>query len=643
MGRQVMALVVLLGMLTPSGAEAQRCDGAQRWAEACQDADVEVRVRDCLPGGVIVSTSVGGEATLDVEIARDRPGAFREVGDLGVSPIGEFADWGDAPPRVRQAFDVVVACIEADPSLDVPEGQLVPGGREAEPSAPPVPWLLWGALFVAFVAAGYRFARARPTLRHLAWSAAPVVLFAILAYVVRAAMTDPSFVHQNGQGPLWVSHALCITPVYGPGYFEVFGRAVAMLGGEPSAALFSAQAALASLAASAVWLIARGASVRPLIAGALTLAVVCEPALARIAQSESYFGAIASLLLIASAILSVGARRRRWNDPEFLLCVVAAGLIVAQAARIHPVAWVPSAMLPLVIAVGRGRVRTRLTNAAVATAGIGLLATIFAASVIGDVTGGGVGDQWLPDLLSRIPRSRISWGLSLGAGGGVAIALAGRYRRQAIVRGLAFFLVVAIAFCSHLIGAVGPIIVTAYLLLFLPAFIAVLGAGIDGAARRRAHVLGATAALLVFALSYGAFRADGLLTLPTDAREQAWILGQRSELASDASVAFLGSAGPRRRLHLPLYGECGAGGASAVQLSTDTTIRDLDMIPTPVVWYRSSLCTTDDGRAYCDAMEARYRLTPIAGADLPALLSMDGLGYEDGTVHVGLYAVEGRR
>jgi hypothetical protein len=97
--------------------------------------------------------------------------------------------------------------------------------------------------------------------------------------------------------------------------------------------------------------------------------------------------------------------------------------------------------------------------------------------------------------------------------------------------------------------------------------------------------------------------------------------------------------GPRRRLHLPFYGECGGvDGPVASPLSEDTIGRTLDGI-----WYRSSLCATDDGRALCDAVESRHRLRPLSSADLRAIPSMEGLGYDDGTVHVGLYAIEGTR
>jgi hypothetical protein len=497
-----------------------------------------------------------------------------------------------------------------------------------------------GALAIALAALAIAIRRRRPTRRAVALAVGPPLLVAVFAFVVRALVSDPAFVHQNGQGPLWVSHALCVTPVYGPGYFEVFGLWVDLVGGEPSAAVFGIQALLASLSAGAIWLIARGAFIHPLLSSALCLAVALEPALARLGQSESYFGVIASLLVIAAGIVSMGARRRRPTDAVFILSVLSAGLLVAQAARVHPVAWVPSAMLPLVVAVGPGRVRSRLVLAVATAAGIGIVAAIVSAGVIFSVASGGVGDQWLPDVMSRVPESRIKWGLTVGIVGGALIALAARRRRPGFVRGCAFFTVLAAAFGTHLIGAVGPIIVTAYLLLFLPAFVAALGTGIGGGLRTRRHVVGASAALLAAALVSGAVRADALLEVPTDAREQAFLLREREALPDGATVAFLGSVGPRRRLHVPFYGECGDGGVTAVQLASDTTERDLTLLARPVFWYRSSLCSTEDGRAFCDAMEARYRFRPMATTDLVAIPSMEGLGYMDETVHVEIGTLE---
>ncbi len=603
---------------------------------ACGSEDVDVALVRCLPGGLVVSAR-SGDTALEVEIARDRPGAFQQVADFGVSPIAEYADWSLAPEPVHRAFETVAACVARDPSLAVPEGRLSAGERGVAIPAPPVPWLPLSALLLLMAALALHLFRARPSLRAAALAVAPPLGLALVAYVGRTLIASPSFVHQNGQGPLWVSHALCVTPVYGPGYFEVFGSLVRMIGGEPSAAVFTVQALLGALAVGAVWVLARGAWIGRPLALALSLAVAFEPGLVRIAQSESYFGTISSLLLIAGAALSIGARRRGPADPEFLLCAGAAGLLVAEAARIHPVAWVASATLPLVVAVGGGQLRRRLLDTAVATLVVGVLAAAFAFGVIGSVTTGGVGDDWLPDFFSRIPRSRLHWGLLFATVGALAIAFGASQRRRGILRAVVLFAVIAVAFGTHVIGAVGPLIVTGYLLLFLPAFVAALGTGLAGLRAGRSPWLLAGGLLLV-SLGYAATRAGALFELPTDAAEQAWILTQRSELPEDATVSFLGAAGPRRRLHLPLYGECGTGeGPVASPLSEQNVGRDLHGI-----WYRSSLCATDDGRALCDAVERRLSLRPLQTTDLVAKESMEGLGYDDGTVHVGFYAIEER-
>jgi hypothetical protein len=66
-------------------------------------------------------------------------------------------------------------------------------------------------------------------------------------------------------------------------------------------------------------------------------------------------------------VLGCAARRR---PPT----IASAGLLVAQAARVIPVGWVPAALLPLVVVVGPGSARARILAAA--AAGVGIAAIV---------------------------------------------------------------------------------------------------------------------------------------------------------------------------------------------------------------------------------------------------------------------------
>jgi len=68
---------------------------------------------------VILEVRHSGLNTTRIEIVRDRNRGFEHVNGYGVSVIGEFEDFSQAPPPVREPFEAVVACLERDPSLPI--------------------------------------------------------------------------------------------------------------------------------------------------------------------------------------------------------------------------------------------------------------------------------------------------------------------------------------------------------------------------------------------------------------------------------------------------------------------------------------------------------------------------------------------
>ncbi len=78
--------------------------------------------------------------------------------------------------------------------------------------------------------------------------------------------------------------------------------------------------------------------------------------------------------------------------------------------------------------------------------------------------------------------------------------------------------------------------------------------------------------------------------------------------------------------------------AGVVRLPGDWTPADLAG-ERCVVYVRSSLCSSPEGRPLCDAAEAQLPLTPLARTALPAVPSRSGLTYDRDPVEVGLSRV----
>lgn len=164
---------------------------ALAWARACGRFEAV----QCYPERVIVQA--GTEPPLRVDIARHATKAFRTVGAVGLSPIGEFADWNEAPLATREAFDALVSCAARDATFldDAALPPPAPQPTSAPPAAPqddrsPAPWGLV-ALVVAGALAAFAVRRAlRPRAAAGAvatpsrWQASPAWTLALLGTVV---------------------------------------------------------------------------------------------------------------------------------------------------------------------------------------------------------------------------------------------------------------------------------------------------------------------------------------------------------------------------------------------------------------------------------------------------------------------------
>ncbi len=598
-----------------------------------------------------MDASVRGGQQLRVEIVRRRQHPFRTVGDLGVSPVGQFQSWREEPPAVREAFDRVLACVRDDPGLDLREGTLAPRGERsrAVAAATRVPWLaLLGAVFALFGCARAhtrgRTVTARELGRRSLVTPAALCALAVATLVGRALLVPAAFLHQNGQGPLWVDQALGAPSIYGPGYAEMFGL-LASAAHDPDRAIFSAQSVLSALVAPCMWLVARRCGARAPLAYALAIAVALEPAFARIAASESYFATIAALLALGGAALAVGAWPGRVRDASFVPCAVAAGLFAAQAVRIHPIGAVPAALLPLVALVGRGSLRARLRVASVSVLIVGAISIASFVDAFGDLTGGALGERWMPSFTARLAHEH-RWGeIALTVLATIGVGALSRRPGRGALRALVLCAVILVASVTDMLGTDPEILHVGYRSLLLAPGAAALAATISGLrlpATLSRHSRLVPAIVLSIAIAGMPARWALVEELPTDARELAHLLAWRESIPVESTVAYVGAVG-RRRLFLPMHGDWTPMSPASFRIGADERAPDLRLLGSDVYYYRSSLCASPEGEGFCDDLEGLYRLERVRSAALPSIPSERGLGYEGDVVHVTLFRVAGRR
>lgn len=648
------AIAALLAFASgPAHAQASRCESAAReWASQCAAKQaISLSPLRCTFGFASFRAAHEG-AVLDVEVRADARGAFRIAGNRGLSPLGEFPDWSATPAALQSAFDKVASCSEEG----IPDAVFASAARApsrahneaAPPAAPaPTPWRLVAA-FVATAFVGISLAR-RVRPRRLVSTAALLSLLGAATWLYRYLLFPKAFFHQNGHGPMWVDCALGGHCSYGPGFRELFGMAAEANVATAEQGVFFAQGLLAATAPTCAWLIARAVGSPRLVAWALAFVVAIEPGLGRLAQSESYFGVVTWLLLGAAALLATGAR---WGSRSlaFAIAMSGAGLLIGQAAVVHPIAWIPSALVPFVVLVGRGSPRRRWGLFFTAAAGTGFVALASSGPIVLRIyeehrRWGSFFGSLLQERLSTLVLAAI---VVL-----VLVSSFGALRRRSFLRGLARLethalrtIALAVAWgigaVLHPFGGLTPWIRHAWWGPYLPAILAAFAAVLASLAARRAYrarVLAATIVALGTASSIASFGAQ--TALPTDALEARFATTWREKLPNGARVSFLERAG-QRITTLPIY-PAPTRNIRAIRLRLD----DSQKAPQPEAmafgyYYRSSLCSSEAARAYCDELERGLVLEPIDLATFPARPSMPHLPYDTDEVRVGLYRVQGR-
>ena len=624
-------LVAVFAIALPRSVRADGpCDApTAAWARACAtEQHVDMTAASCPASVVIIELRPDGAQSFSVELSR-RAGAFRHAGGIGLSPIGQFPDWSSEPRQRRAALDALAACVAAH----TPEALLdtAPPPPSAEQvSATPivrVPWLLLAA---ALTLAAALLAARTPLLKPrkaIAWTAAAIASIAIVV-LVRRALLPIQFLHQNGQGPLWIQFALeGNARPYGPGWPEVF-HWIVRGAARPDTALILAQELAAAVVPLGFFLGARALGLRPAVAAMVAAIVALDPICIRMARSESYLATIFTLLSLAAAALmscsSPGIQRR---SVVRALTFVGAGLLVAQATRIHPLGWVPAAPLPLILLIGRDTWRRRLIDVALATTAIAVVVAATSLAAMLATLHGSLGQTFLPSAGALVRAHVLAALLHVGL---ASLLFAPRRTRPFALPVLVIVLVLEATSTTGILSAGSSLVDAAYQHCFLPVIAA-------GAARLLSHerlsARRAGAILAPLFVLHAVFEWRSMKT-PTDAAEQAWCQQWRETLPSNAEVTWLELAG-KRVLELPIHG-------TALPLTTPFRPEGVPQFRGrgPRYYYRGSLCSTPDGAGYCAAFEQTHQLRLIAQRSLPAIASLRWLPLPEGPVVVQLFAVE---
>ncbi len=510
----------------------------------------------------------------------------------------------------------------APPRADTPLSVLAPLG-----SAHLGPWLVLLALALALATSWRSAARlARADLL----TASAALLLALAARGL-AGLWGPLRV--NGAGPLWVEGALSplLLQGYGPGYSEVLGPLVALAPGRPDQAIFLANAALGALVAPLAFAAARLAGLPRTPAALAALVVALDPASVLFSASESYFPLLTALLAAAGALLVAAGRRPSLRHAAPL--ALAAALLLAQAVRVHPAAWPAAALVPLAILPGaRAAGHASLPRLALAGGLAALAVVLTSGGVLALVAAEAVASGSVRDTVT--PPSTLALAAAAALLGLLGLRFApGRAAGWLPLAGAA----VAACLILRPIFAQSPLWQASFDRIFLLwpllAALALLPARLTAWRPFAFAAPALTAALLL--VVHHAWRPPRT----TDHAEYVWLAQQLEALEPGCLVAHVERAGARM-LMLPAYRVPGARRelAGVVRLPGDWTPADLAR-ERCVVYVRSSLCSSPEGRPLCDAAEAQLPLTPLARTSLPAVPSRAGLTYDRDPVEVVLSRV----
>lgn len=627
-------------LLPAGGAMCQA--SVVNWASRCAARQgIDVASLQC-PETDVALLDLRGTPELRVELRHGPGQGFRRVGSWGLSPVGNFADWNQVAPSMRERFDKVTACVREDEDL-ASGGSVRSSGRPLPLGAPTagnsVPWLLLGALACALAALW-------PVRRSAAWRRRALSggAMALGTLVLRALLLPEMFFHQNGQGPLWVSTV--VSPQYhpyGPGYRALFGW-LRWCTREPERGVFLVQGVLGALAVPCAAFVARRLGAPRALAWALALAVAIDPILGRLSRSESYYGVGASLLFLATALLASSMGTLSLRRPGFLLPVIAAGLVIAHHGLVHPVGWLAASLCPAVLLLGPGHWRRRAIRALVAALIVAAVVAVTAGPSMLAVLHSSFGAQWTRgneggsrslERLSHL-KSMLSYGLVLA----VFMVASARSRLRGVLHVVVMAVALSLLLMADMVGfgATTAWVHQAYLRLYAPVAVVLAAVTLRQVPRSRPQGLALAGAVVLVSLLVSWRAWPSWTKAPTDALEQEVVRRWRRELPS-GHVAYL-ERSDKRVLMLPFYRDAVGLGPSPLILRVGEFAEDITLMGRPY-YVHTSLCSTPGGREFCEQFERRYQMTKLHEVMLPAVPSMVGLGYDVPRVRVALYRVDG--
>jgi hypothetical protein len=529
---------------------------------------------------------------------------------------------GDPPPELLPALVERIQRTESQWKWnklggDVPQ---TPGAKVLERTSVPsgTHWILPVALLLLVLSR----VRARPGVPRVDIGLTAAVF--IGGALLRLALGPYGPFRINGLGPMWLDGAISDPGQlygYGPGYPEIFSLIARLAPSAPDVTIFVANGVISALVPALAHVLARLVGfdrTRALIPASL---LALDPIALRVATTESYTPAIITLTLLGSVLLvaaALHAHRREW--PRVGLLALAAGLVLSQSVRIHPVAWIPAALAPLtVLAVGdEVTALRRLISAAVAT----LIAGLIIALTSGSIVEGQLALLRHSEVMAP-SRPMFVWWFPV-----LAVALGFAAFRWARPRWLiipALLQLGALAATRHDF-AQSFVWQQSYDRLYLAIPLVALAAFIRESWTPRRVVRGglvAAGALLLVA-SAPIWRGR-----TTDHLEYRWVRKTLDTVPRECLVVYVGQVG-NRNMMLPIFGPPAKAARKAIRLDADSTT-DLPhrLAGSPCTMYvHTTFCASTDGGPVCDRVENLLDLEPVASERFPAVSSNRYVRYD---------------
>ena len=487
------------------------------------------------------------------------------------------------------------------------------------------PWLLGAALALLVVAAARGL---RPDRREL-WL---MVAIATVAAVARIVWGVWGPLHVNGQGPLWIRGAIVPDALasYGPGYYELFGW-LTRLGAAPDRIIFAANAFLSALSPALLYAVARLVGVER--GGALAAAVVLAADLVTIhtAASELYIWPQIALVLAVQVALGIFVQARlRADRLAGALALAAASLLGAATARIQPVGYLPLAISPLVVlCAGRPPLwRERIVLAGEAAAAIGAVVLLTTGgTIVHALRDSPVSAHGIVSVLHA--QGADLWILVLP----IAVWIVRRWARPPWLPliaacSLVLMWMVESSFQRH------PYQQLFYARLCWPGVLigaaSLLPQRLQGTAWAIGVGLVVAAALQVSAWPY-------LGTPTTEQREYAFLQEVLPGMPPTCTLASVSRAG-KRVWEIPVYL---MPSRAAREIEDGSQLRDAIEGADCLVYVRSSLCSSVEGRPLCDSVEHQAPLERVASRIFAAAPSDVDLPYDRSEVEVVVLRASG--